>query len=50
MEQTARVVQAGTITAFERHLDRYMERRGQGDVGQNAGNWDELRWGHLGLV
>ena len=31
------VVEAGTITTFKRHLDRYMDRKGLEGYGPNAG-------------
>ena len=33
------VVEAGTITTFKRHLDRYMDGKGLEGSGPNAGKW-----------
>jgi len=33
------MVEAGTMTTFKRHLDRYMDRKDLGGYGPNAGKW-----------
>lgn len=33
------VVEAGTLTTFKRHLDRYLDRKGLEGYGPNAGKW-----------
>ena len=40
MELPEEVVEAGTITIFKRHLDRYMDREGVEGFGPNTGKWD----------
>ena len=35
-----KVVEAGTIATFKKHLDKYMDGKGLEGYGSKAGNWD----------
>lgn len=39
-----KLVKAGMVIQFNKHLGRFMDREDLEGHGQNASNWDKLRW------
>ena len=39
-ELSEKMVEAGSIATFKKHLDKYMDGKGLEGYGPNVGNWD----------